>query len=777
MMKYIDKFLKKLKTNRNTFATYVLTLITIYLAIDRIVEVLLMIFTGVSVSYWGPITYTFALACPIFAYLFSGSSSFATSKNRKVTLFYVYIIGLYIIAVSMFTQFLNFGAWLLFISVPNYTEIATNFSDLIQPAFSALALYLPLVTVLPFMKWIVLGVNDTTEMVRSLWDYKGIKLDDSKKNHGPYTCDMFLFKEWETGRTITFGEEKRFQSLLVCGGTGSGKTSLIFEPFIARDLEKKFFFNEVSKELGYTALKTGIAVLDCPYDNDYLNAHFSLNMLKPVSGKEALYKSYMKKMTISTSPYIYKNLGLAYIAPDNETISKMVEVCKNFKLDYNIIDPSDANSIGMNPFIYDDVNKIILTISSIIKELYIHNYTDKSESIQTYREDSAMQAVENLAILLKEAYPKMHPGVLPTLEDMLKLLSNFDLVEKFCKILEKDEDLAEKYAVSISYFKRNFFKDCKNRTETENNVSYLITQLDNLLRLPGVKPIICNRTNNIDFDKMLNDSNITFVCTRRGDLGAKSHRVFGLFFLLSMQNAVLRRPGNESTRVPYFLYVDEFPEFICRSTDTMFTMFRKYRVGNIIAIQSISQLETNTSKTNYKQTIISNCANKIYTGNCTPEECEWWSKEFGRRRAWKYSRNMDMDKLEYSSSASGVKWDWEDYFAVGKLQTLPLKQCAFSIKDDSGKPNVGQGLLSFLDSKYNEEQNIKTYNFSKFTHTSVDDTPDDNNKWKKHKFNPKNVDFSDETHEIDPIQTDSEFLFNNDDAIVFDIRNNKNNDN
>ena len=141
MMKYIDKFLKKLNTNRNTFATFILTLITIYLGIDRIVEMLLMIFTGVSVSYWGPITYTFALACPIFSYLFSWVSSFTTSKKRKVTLFYIYMIGLYIIAISMFTQFLNRGAWLLLISVPNYTEIATEFIDLIRPAFSSLSLY------------------------------------------------------------------------------------------------------------------------------------------------------------------------------------------------------------------------------------------------------------------------------------------------------------------------------------------------------------------------------------------------------------------------------------------------------------------------------------------------------------------------------------------------------------------------------------------------------------------------------------------------------------
>ena len=37
IMKYIDKFLKLLKTDRNTFATYILTLISIYICVDRIV--------------------------------------------------------------------------------------------------------------------------------------------------------------------------------------------------------------------------------------------------------------------------------------------------------------------------------------------------------------------------------------------------------------------------------------------------------------------------------------------------------------------------------------------------------------------------------------------------------------------------------------------------------------------------------------------------------------------------------------------------------------------
>ena len=50
LLKAIDKFLKYLKTDRNTFLTYVLTLISAYLVVDRIVEMLMMIFTGMAVS-------------------------------------------------------------------------------------------------------------------------------------------------------------------------------------------------------------------------------------------------------------------------------------------------------------------------------------------------------------------------------------------------------------------------------------------------------------------------------------------------------------------------------------------------------------------------------------------------------------------------------------------------------------------------------------------------------------------------------------------------------
>lgn len=772
-MKYIDKFLKILNTDRNTFATYALTLITVYLAVDRIVEMLLMIFTGVSYSYWGPIKYTFALACPVFAYLFSGASKFATSKAKKVTLFYIYVIGLYIIAISMFTQWLNMGAWLFLVSVPNYIEIITDFSDLVTPAMTSISLYLPLSTIFPLFKWLYFDVNDSSKHVRSIWDYGGISLADKKKDTGPYTCEMYLCTDDETGKGITMPEISRYQPMFVCGGSGTGKTSVIFEPMIARDLERKYFFKEVSKEMGFTALKTGIAVLNAPYDNDYLNANFNLNMLSPIDDKQSIYKAYMKKMILSSSgnEFTYKNLGLTLMAPDYEVISHMTDVCKNFGITYNIIDPSNPNSIGLNPFVYNNSSKIAISISSVLKAMYNTSHGDVDEA---YKEDIVIQAIENLVIILKEVYPRMNEGKLPNMEDMLKMFTNFELIEKMCEILAHNEDLKEKYSIQLAYFKKNFYENSPGKSNIEKYIYSIISQLDNLLRIPGIKNILCNRTNNLNFDEMLSNSEVTFICTRRGDLGAAGHKAFGLFFLIAMQNAVLRRPGNENSRNPNFLYIDEFPDFLGKSTIPMFTMYRKYKVGTIITAQNLSQLDTPSNNEHYRETILSNCSSKIFTGNADVSELEWWSKEFGTKRDWTMKDDINFKTGEYEAKHGDVQWKFVDIFKVGKLQTLKKNVFAYKIRASNGKPMVGAGRFNYLESKYKEPHKIKTFDFGKYSDGVTTATEDDNNSSKKFDF--KHIDFRDEKNEFNPIQTDttdSKYFFDNQEAIVVNLKKKK----
>ena len=771
-MKIFDKFLKFLKTDRNTFFTYILTVITIYLAVDRLIEMMFMILSGVSVSYWGPLQYTLAIACPIFAFLFSGSSTFVKADQMKLGFFYLYCISLYIIGISMVVQWFNLLCWLLFMATPGYVSVVTEFSNLIQPAFQSLAVYIPLVTFYPLFKKLFTWINDTKDIRDSIMDYGGINLSEKKENTGAYSVELPLYSDKKTGANVVMTEQGRFQSTFICGVSGSGKTSMLFEPMMAKDIEKKFFFKEASKELGYTALKTGLAYLKYPYDNSYLNDNFNLNMLVPNSGKEKLFKAYLKKMIAydGGNSILYRDLGFTSISPDYESTSRILEVANNYNIPVNLIDPANPDSPGLNPFAFDDPVKIAIIISSVLKEMYTYAGRDIEES---FRQNVTLQAVENVSILLKEMYPRLNGELLPNLEDMLNMFNDFSLVEKMCKQLEAIPELAKKYSLQLGYFKKNFYANGVNREETEKYISAATTQLDTLLRVQGVRNILCNRSNNLNYDDILANGEITLVCTRRGDLGATVHTAFGLFFLLLMQYSVLRRPGNEKTRVPHFLYIDEFPDFITHATTNMFTLYRKYRVGIIISAQNLRQLgEQNKSK--YRETILANCANKFIFGNNTPEDNAWWELELGTKREWTFKYNYDTEKIQYDSKYGDAQFKWKQNYSAGKVQSLKAKQCMYKIRSAAGKNVVGIMKVDLLNSKYHEPHYGKHFNFSRFTNGIAEEE----SKPKKEKFNLKNLEFDKSSNgDIDPIKnntTDSNFIIDNEDAIIFDI-NRKNN--
>ena len=127
---------------------------SIYIVVDRFIEILFIGATGMAVSYWGPFKYTFAMACLIFALEFCFSSKFVKQDTIKLSYFYLFSIGFYIVAISMVVQWINKLEWMLFFAVPNYEYIFDNFYELIKPAFSAIAWYIPIISFFKVLIWI-----------------------------------------------------------------------------------------------------------------------------------------------------------------------------------------------------------------------------------------------------------------------------------------------------------------------------------------------------------------------------------------------------------------------------------------------------------------------------------------------------------------------------------------------------------------------------------------------------------------------------------------------
>lgn len=81
-----------------------------------------------------------------------------------------------------------------------------------------------------------------------------------------------------------------------------------------------------------------------------------------------------------------------------------------------------------------------------------------------------------------------------------------------------------------------------------------------------------------------------------------------------------------------------------------------------------------------------------------------------------------------------------------------------------------------MESKYKEPKKIKTFDFGKYSDGVTTSTEDTENGFNKKKFNLKNLDFTDERNEINPVQTnttDSNYLFDNEDAIIVNFKNKK----
>ena len=83
----------------------------------------------------------------------------------------------------------------------------------------------------------------------------------------------------------------------------------------------------------------------------------------------------------------------------------------------------------------------------------------------------------------------------------------------------------------------------------------------------------------------------------------------------------------------------------------------------------------------------------------------------------------------------------------------------------------GTGNFSYLEAKYKEPQKIRKYDFGPFSNAVTTATEDDVES--KKKFNPKHLDFMDENDEINPVQidvSDSNYLFDNEDAIIVNLK-------
>uniref|UniRef100_A0A7C3WWS5 DUF87 domain-containing protein n=1 Tax=Dictyoglomus turgidum TaxID=513050 RepID=A0A7C3WWS5_9BACT len=141
-----------------------------------------------------------------------------------------------------------------------------------------------------------------------------------------------------------------------------------------------------------------------------------------------------------------------------------------------------------------------------------------------------------------------------------------------------------------------------------NNLAPYITSKLNQFTTNGIlRPIIGQRKSTIDFRKVIDERKILLVNLPKGFLGEFDTKLLGMLLIgkifSSAMGRINTRPVN---RYPFFLYIDEFQNFITDTIAHLLSEARKFGIYITLANQNLSQLSSGTCKQNIQDAVLGN---------------------------------------------------------------------------------------------------------------------------------------------------------------------------
>lgn len=122
-------------------------------------------------------------------------------------------------------------------------------------------------------------------------------------------------------------------------------------------------------------------------------------------------------------------------------------------------------------------------------------------------------------------------------------------------------------------------------------LGYLISKVGRFVENETMRNIIGQPVSSFDFRKVMDEGKILLINLSKGKTGEVNAKLLGLIIVSKLQMAALSRADiPEEDRKDFYLYVDEFQNFVTESFATILSEARKYRLNLIMAHQFISQL-------------------------------------------------------------------------------------------------------------------------------------------------------------------------------------------
>ncbi|MBS8122431.1 type IV secretory system conjugative DNA transfer family protein [Candidatus Vampirococcus lugosii] len=128
--------------------------------------------------------------------------------------------------------------------------------------------------------------------------------------------------------------------------------------------------------------------------------------------------------------------------------------------------------------------------------------------------------------------------------------------------------------------------------EKQEIIPYFTSKFVNFITNRLIRNIIGQTKSAINFRKAMDEGKILLVNLSKGKLGEMNAQLLGMILVSQINNAAMSRADiPEDQRRDFFLYVDEFQNFVTDTFADILSEARKYHLALIMAHQYIGQLE------------------------------------------------------------------------------------------------------------------------------------------------------------------------------------------
>ncbi len=327
---------------------------------------------------------------------------------------------------------------------------------------------------------------------------------------------------------------------------------------------------------------------------------------KSGSGKTEFMKAMIKQD-------IEAGRGVCLIDPHGDFALECLDlVPKSRAEDVILFDPSDyQRPMGLNMLEFDPRYPHLRTF--VINEML--KIFDKLYDLKATGGPMFEVYMRNAILLLMD-----HPESGMTLMDIPRVLADEtyrNMKLSFCTSSEV-RDFWTKEALKAG-----------GEASLQNMVPYITSKLSSFIYNDYMRPIVGQQKSAFSMFDAMNEQKIVLMKLSKGKIGDLNAYLLGMIMVGKILDGALKRGDMDpKDRKDFYLYIDEFQNFLTDSISVILSEARKYGLNLQIAHQFIGQLSAGANKdTSIRDAIFGNVGS-MFAFRIGPDDAEFLEKEF-----------------------------------------------------------------------------------------------------------------------------------------------------